>query len=94
MARPVGDGRGRIGGRAPGTKNKVTRLNKERIQAFLDENSDEAWECWKEIENPKDKFLAYVRIMEFVVPKMASVELTGDKEIPDWMNKLAELRGK
>lgn len=94
MARPVGDGRGRIGGRQAGTKNKVTRLNKERIQAFLDENSDEAWECWKEIENPKDKFLAYVRIMEFIVPKMASVELTGDKEIPDWMNKLAELRGK
>lgn len=77
-----------------GTKNKVTRLNKERIQQFLDDNSDEAWKCWKEIENPKDKFLAYIRIMEFAVPKMASVELTGDGAVPDWMEKLAELRGK
>lgn len=83
-----------MGGRPPGGKNKVTRLNKERIQQFLDDNSDEAWKCWKEIENPKDKFLAYIRIMEFAVPKMASIELKGDKEIPDWMKKLEEIQKK
>ena len=92
--RQPGDGRGRLGGRPPGGKNKVTKLNKERIQAFLDDNAEEAWKCWKEIESPKDKFLAYIRIMEFAVPKMASIELKGDKEIPDWMKKLEEIRGK
>lgn len=83
-----------MGGRPPGGQNKVTKLNKEMVQAFLDQNADEAWRCWKEIESPKDKFLAYIRIMEFAIPKMASVELKGDKEIPDWMKKLEEIRGK
>jgi hypothetical protein len=28
------------------------------------------------------------------MPKMATVEVKGDKEVPDWMKKLDEIRGK
>jgi hypothetical protein len=54
----------------------------------------QTWACWAEIENPKDKFNAYLKAAEFVMPKMASVEGQGDKEVPDWMKKLDEIRGK
>lgn len=93
VGRPPGDGKGRHGGRPPGGKNKITKFTKELIQSFLDENAEEAWACWAEIENPKDKFLAYLKAAEYVMPKMASVEVKGDKEIPDWMKKLDEIRG-
>ena len=92
--RVAGDGKGRQGGRPPGGQNKVTKFTKEMIQNFLDENADEAWACWAEIENPKDKFNAYLKAAEFVMPKMATVEVKGDKEVPDWMKKLEEIRGK
>ena len=94
MARPRNDGKGRIGGRAPGTPNKMTSLTKAAIQSFLDENQEEAWKAWKEIKSPKQKFEMYLKLCEFVIPKMASVELKGDVKIPDWQEKLNALRNK
>jgi hypothetical protein len=93
VGRPPGDGKGRHGGRQPGSKNKIGKFAKEMIQKFLDDNAEVAWACWDEIENPKDKFNAFLKVAEFVLPKMASVEVKGDKEIPDWMKKLDEIRG-
>ena len=83
---------GKYGGRAKGTPNKLTKLTKEMMQAFLDENKDEAWEAWHKIESPSNKFSLYLKMCEFVLPKMASVELKGDKETPDWVKKLEEIR--
>ena len=50
--RKPGDGRGRLGGRTKGTPNAETQLNRDMIQAFLDQNAEEAWKAWHEIENP------------------------------------------
>lgn len=94
MARPKDDGKGRIGGRAPGVPNKVTAMTKAAIQNFLDENQEEAWKAWKDIKSPKQKFEMYLKLCEFVIPKMASVELKGEVKTPDWMEKLNSLRNK
>lgn len=94
MARPRNDGKGRMGGRPPGGTNKITALTKAAIQNFLDENQEEAWKAWKEIKSPKQKFEMYLKLCEFVIPKMASVELKGEVKTPDWMAKLDSLRGK
>lgn len=94
MARPRNDGKGRMGGRPPGGTNKITALTKAAIQNFLDENQEEAWEAWKQIKSPKQKFEMYLKLCEFVIPKMASVELKGEVKTPDWMAKLDSLRGK
>ena len=94
MARPQNDGKGRMGGRAAGVPNKVTAMTKAAIQSFLDENQEEAWKAWKEIKSPKQKFEMYLKLCEFVIPKMASVELKGEVKTPDWMEKLDKLRKK
>lgn len=94
MARPRNDGKGRCGGRVAGTPNKITVLTKAAIQNFLDENQEEAWKAWKEIKSPKQKLELYIKLCEFVVPKMASVEFKPGDTTPDWMKKLNELRGK
>ena len=92
--RPKDDRKGRIGGRAPGTPNKITAMTKAAIQNFLDENQEEAWKAWKEIKSPKQKFEMYLKLCEFVIPKMASVELKGEVKTPDWMAKLESLKKK
>lgn len=94
MARSANDGKGRLGGRAPGTPNKVSALTKEAIQNFLNENQEDAWKAWKSIKNPKQKFEMYLKLCEFVVPKMASVEVKGEGKAPDWVEKLEALRKK
>lgn len=94
MARPKDDGRGRIGGRAAGTPNKLTALTKAAIQGFLDDHQEEAWKAWEQIKSPKQKFEMYLKLCEFVIPKMASVELKGEVKTPDWMAKLDSLRNK
>ena len=92
MARQRNDGKGRMGGRPPGGTNKITALTKAAIQSFLDDNQEEAFKAWKEIKSPKQKFEMYIKMCEFVIPKMASVELKDGGKTPDWMQKLDALR--
>ena len=92
--RPKNDGQGRIGGRAPGTPNKITAMTKAVIQNFVDENWEEACKAWKEIKSPKQKFEMYLKLCEFIIPKMASVELKGEVKTPDWKAKLESLKQK
>ena len=91
MARPKNDGRGRIGGRAAGVPNKQNAFTKEMMQKFANEHYEEAWEAWEEIDDPRSKFLMFLRLLEFLVPKMQSVEVKGDVVIPDWQKKLETL---
>lgn len=92
VGRKAGDGKGRLGGRVKGTPNKVTKVTKEMVQEFLDENFEEAMVAWHKIDKPGVKFAAYLKMMEFVLPKMASVDFNPGDKTPDWMRKLNELR--
>lgn len=89
--RKKGDGMGRLGGRAAGTPNKITVLTKEMIQEFASENYEDACKAWKDIKNPKQKFEMYLKLLEFVMPRMASVEFNPGDATPDWMIKLKQL---
>lgn len=91
MAREKNDGKGRLGGRKPGTKNKATVLNGEMVQALLDKNFDRAQKMLNEIEDPNDFWRIYLKLMEFRLPKMSSVDITGNGEKPDWLAKMKEL---
>lgn len=82
---------GRLGGRAAGTPNKITALTKEIIQEFAAENYEEAFKAWKAIKNPKQKFEMFLKMLEFIMPRMASVEFNPGDATPDFMLKLKQL---
>lgn len=91
MARQKNDGKGRMGGRKPGTQNKATILNGEMIQMLLDENYERARHFLNEIEDPNDFWRVYLKLMEFRLPKMSSVDITDNSQKPDWLSKMKEL---
>ena len=89
--RQKGDGKGRLGGRAAGTPNKITVLTKEIIQEFAANHYEEAFDAWEAIKNPKQKFEMFMKLLEFIMPRMASVEFNPGDSTPDWMLKLRQL---
>ena len=91
MARQKNDGKGRMGGRKPGTQNKSTVLNGEMVQALLDKNADKAQKMLDAIDDPNDWWRVYLKLMEFRLPKMSSVDITNNGEKPDWLAKMKEL---
>ena len=92
MARQKGDGKGRQGGgRQAGTKNKATILNGELVQCLLDENFERAKKMLATIEDPNDFWRVYLKLMEFRLPKMSSVDITDGGAKPDWLAKMKEL---
>ena len=91
MSREKGDGRGRLGGRKPGTQNRATVLNGELVQMLLDENYDRAGHFLNEIDDPNDFWRIYLKLMEFRLPKMSAVDITEGGAKPDWLAKMKEL---
>ena len=91
MARAKNDGKGRLGGRKAGTPNKATVLNGEMVQCLLDENFDRAKKMLAEIEDPNDFWRVYLKLMEFRLPKMSTIDITEGGAKPDWLAKMKEL---
>lgn len=91
MARTKNDGRGRLGGRQPGTQNKSTVLNGEMVQLLLDKNADKAQKMLEKIEDPEAFWRIYIKLMEFRLPKMSSIDITENGKKPDWLAKMKEL---
>ena len=91
MARLKNDGKGRMGGRAPGTKNKTTVLNGEMVQALLDKNAEKAQKMLDEIEDPEAWWRVFIKLMEFRLPKMSAIDITDNGAKPDWLAKMKEL---
>lgn len=91
MARQKNDGKGRMGGRKPGTQNKATILNGEMVQALLDKNAERAQAMLDAIDDPNDFWRVYLKLMEFRLPKMSSVDITDGGAKPDWLAKMREL---
>lgn len=59
----------RIGGRQKGTKNKVSKVAKERLVEFVMDNMDEFIETWRSLPstNPA-KLTTFVQVLKLVVP--------------------------
>lgn len=58
----------KTGGRTAGTPNKVTTDIKVRIAALIDERFDRIAERLEQLD-PKDEIAAYVKLLEFILPK-------------------------
>lgn len=61
-------------GRAPGVPNKATRAVREVMAEFAQMNAEAATRKLNEIEDPKDWLDAYLKALEFALPKLARVE--------------------
>ena len=83
MARQKNDGKGRIGGRAKGTPNKITSTVKDWISQFIDENRNQIEKDIKKL-SPKDRLQVFEKLMQYVIPKQQSVRADID------LSKLSE----
>ena len=73
MARPRNDGRGRIGGRAKGTPNKVTTSVKAWIKELIDGHRSTLEADLMEM-SPKERWDVIEKLLNYIVPKQQSVQ--------------------
>lgn len=93
MARPKGDGKGRMGGRAKGTPNKITKERRELISAFLDDEWDNFKQMYKNA-SPAQKLNIYMELIPYTTPKMQSVEYKEQTPPKTYQDELDELSGE
>lgn len=76
MARQKNDGKGRMGGRAKGTPNKITGTLKEWLNNLLDENREQIGQDLKAL-SPKDRLIMFEKLLQYVIPKQKTeLEIT------------------
>ena len=80
----------KTGGRTAGTPNKVTGDIKARIAALIDEQFDTISSDLEQLE-PKERVTAYLKFLEYVLPKQREQKLDlstlTDEQIDDLLNK-------
>lgn len=80
MSRNKNDGKGRLGGRAKGTPNKITTDLKEWITEILKSGKELFAEHLNSLE-PREYVKVYVGLLNYVVPKQQSVSVDAEAEI-------------
>ncbi|HJB84741.1 MAG TPA: hypothetical protein IAA13_04455 [Candidatus Alistipes merdigallinarum] len=77
MARQKNDGKGRLGGRAKGTPNRITASVKAWIFQVIDKNR---LQMEKDIEalEPKERLQVLEKLMQYVIPKQQAVSANLD----------------
>ena len=80
----------KTGGRTAGTPNRITGDLKSRITALLDEQFDTIADDLEALE-PKDRVTAYLKLVEYVLPKQREQKIDlstlSDGQIDDLLNK-------
>ena len=91
MARQKNDGRGRLGGRAVGTPNKVSGTLKEWLTSLIDKNRKQIEKDLKGL-SPKDRLVVIEKLMQYVIPKQAAqqVILDFDSMTDEQLQRLVE----
>jgi len=69
-------GHQKTGGRAEGTPNKLTAEKKEKLELFFKKNFPKVQANFDMLD-AKDQLTFMLSILEYIMPKMARVELTG-----------------
>lgn len=86
MARQKNDGRGRLGGRAKGTPNKVTTELRQWVAKVVKKNRRQLEDDLAALE-PKDRVAMLERLMQYVIPKQqnfkADISDLTDDELSD-----------
>lgn len=70
MARRKNDGKGRLGGRAKGTPNKVTTDLKAWVASILDDGRDKFIESLDKLE-PSEYIRVFTGLLNYALPKQA-----------------------
>ncbi len=78
MGRKKNDGKGRLGGRAKGTPNKISGTVKEWLQAVIDSNREQFEDDLKSLE-PNERIKVISNLFQYVVPKAST---DSDDDIP------------
>ncbi|CCY94072.1 putative uncharacterized protein [Bacteroides sp. CAG:1076] len=95
MARQKNDGRGRLGGRAAGTPNKVTGTLKSWITDLINCNRSQMEKDLKNLD-PKDRLMFLEKMMQYVIPKQAAQQVKldfdslTDEQLQQIINDLAK----
>ncbi|ADB39296.1 hypothetical protein [Spirosoma linguale] len=80
----------KTGGRKAGTPNKVTADIKTKIASLIDTRFDAINSDLDDLE-PKDRVTAYLKLLEFVIPKQreqkVDLSLLTDEELDNLLNK-------
>lgn len=85
------DGSGHeMSGRKPGTQSYYTIRVKSAVSAFIDDNMDVFKESFEQLE-AKEKCDVFLKMMGFVIPKMASNEIAATVENVDANSELKQL---
>jgi len=82
MARGAPKGRPRPpgSGKKKGTENRTTREFKEALNHFIENSQDDLLGWLREIEQPDKRIDCFVKIAEFVYPKLARTDITSKDE--------------
>lgn len=78
MGRKKNDGKGRLGGRAKGTPNKISGTVKEWLQAVIDNNREQFEDDLQSLE-PNERIKVISNLFQYVVPKASA---DPDSDIP------------
>jgi dsRNA-specific ribonuclease len=62
-------------GRPKGASNKEVKELRDRINQLLDDNFEQVLQDFKALD-PKDRVQSYIKMMEFSLPRLKSVEAT------------------
>lgn len=92
--RVKGDGKGKTGGRKPGTPNKVPAEAKEILAEIVNKNAEKAQKMLDMIVEPKEWIYAYIKLSEFVIPKKAAVQVSAESKTSDLRSELEEMTDK
>lgn len=71
--RQAGDGRGRLGGRAKGTPNKVTSDIRTWLKAVVDGNREQFIKDLNAVE-PAERLKVVVSLLPYITPKVVAVD--------------------
>ncbi|GAB3026595.1 hypothetical protein [Spirosoma pulveris] len=87
---PFEKGRSKTGGRQPGSTNRTTTDIKARIANFIDEQFDSIADDMSLLE-PKERVTAYLKLMEYVVPKQREQKIDlstlTDEQVDELLDK-------
>lgn len=92
--RVKGDGKGRQGGRQKGTPNKATTELRKRLTMFVEGRWDDFMTAYDQIADPEKKCSIMLGLLNFIAPKMASVEYKGETPVKTLSDELDELSGE
>ncbi len=83
-------GREKTGGRKPGSTNKASTDIKSKIAALIDSQFDAITTDLEQLE-PKERVTAYLKFLEYVLPKQREQKIDlstlNDEQIDDLLNK-------